>query len=491
MRQVEPTDAAFLYLESENTHAHGTFVWFYQPHPDSNTDVSFRDIYEHIGSRLDVADVFRQKLAKVPFDLDYPYWVTDQDFAQDYHVRCTDIPKPGGWRELFGAVSRIHSNPLAMDRPLWEIHVLQGLGDIEGLPEGTFVLLAKFHHVAIDGATGMSIIEGLHDTKPGGSTTASRGISEAPLDEKPALPVLLALAGLNNIRYAIMGLQLATEFLRRLPKILSVVRLSTLFEGKQAPETIFNQDISSERVIDCIFFKLEEIKRLRRKVPGATVNDVLLSICGGALRRLLESRDSLPDQSMVVACPINVRTESETESGGNRITTMFTRVHTELADPVERLKAVNRSSRKAKRIIEAIGARNLMELSNCLPSPVLALAASAMGKISDLVKGPSIFNCPVSNLPGPRKPLYLAGARLLHIGCGMPVMDGYGLFLGICTYDESLSFTITSSKNILPDPGQLTMHIEHAFNELKNAAGHPETTQRVNRQKNTSTSSGE
>jgi len=463
IRKTEPADAAFLYMEDEKTHAHGTFIFLYEPDPDGNGKVSFDDIHRHIESKLDVSEVFKQKLARVPLDLDFPYWVADEEFDLENHVSRVTLPKPGGRQELFAEMSRIHSMPMDLDRPVWELHVIEGMGDIDGLPKGVFALLVKFHHVAMDGATSMSIIGDFHDAEPGGNAPGTSLKTVSQPANMPSLPVSLVSAGISAAQHTVKGLQAAGGLLKRLPNILSVIRLSSLFDGSDVPETMFNQPVSSEKVVDSRFFNLEEIKQIRQAVPGATVNDVLLAICGGGLRRLLESKDELPDSSMVVACPINVRTEDETDSGGNRITTMFASVHTEIADPIERLHAVCRTSTKAKRTIEAMGARNLMELGNSLPSPVLALAATALDKVSGKIKTPTLFNCPVSNLPGPHKPLYLAGARLLHIGCGMPVMDGFGLFIGICTAENSLSFTVSSAKNILPEPSQLTMHIEHAF----------------------------
>ena len=481
VHQVEPQDATFLYIDRENRHTHVSVIWIYGPVEAAGGGISRLDIQHHLQSRLHINKVFYQKLVRVPLDLDYPYWVDDEHIEFSHHVREVSLPAPGDWARLMQAAAEIHSRALDLDKPLWEVHLIRGLR-IDWLPEGAFALLAKFHHVALDGETGITILKGLHDLTPGPISAPDAEPSRGPATKAPGTVRMLAAAALNHLNFSIKGTQALAALATRLPKILSTVRLQSLLKGSEAPDTLFNKDVSIERVVDCRFFDFSEIKQIQYAVPGATVNDVVLAICGGALRRFLESRGELPDTSMVTVCPINVRTPAEAESGGNRIAMMTTRIHTDIADPLERLKAIHRSTKRAKATIEAVGAREIQELNNSLPSVLQTLAIAAVGRLPDM---PRPFNTSISNLPGPRESLYLGGAKLLHIGAGMPIGDGYGLFIGICTYAGQISFNVTSAVNILPQPQQLMVQFEHAVAELKKATAGGDTKVRPRLPRNT------
>ncbi len=280
---------------------------------------------------------------------------------------------------------------------------------------------------------------------------------------------MLSRAVVNNIRRPFGLLRSAGGILRDLPKVLPFVRLSDMADAGKAPGTLFNKDVHGARVFENRIFPVDDIKKMRRAVKNATFNDVVLALCAGGLRHYMESRDDLPSESMVAGCPINIRSEDEADSGGNMISAMTTRIHTDIADPIERLKAVTRSTRKAKATVSALGARRMVEINEAIPAPSLV----AMKKLAELAPTGSgdrrIFNCPISNLPGPQQSLYLNGAKLLYLTCAMPVMDGYGLFIGALTYDGSLCIAMTSSENILPEPEKLGECMERSFDELKAA----------------------
>jgi hypothetical protein len=189
------------------------------------------------------------------------------------------------------------------------------------------------------------------------------------------------------------------------------------------------------------------------------------------LRKYLESVDGLPDETLIAGCPINVRSEEEADTGGNRIAAMISKIHTDIADPKERLRAITRSTKKAKATVSALGARRLMEISDSIPAPTLFTVTRLRELLPSGSGDRRVFNCPVSNLPGPQVPLYLDGARLLHVSCAMPVMDGHGLFLGALTYDGSLCIAITSTDNILPNPDELGEAMAASFAEMQEALG--------------------
>ena len=470
MQQVEPQGATFLYIESDERYAHGTFIWLYEPGEASGAQINRESLIRHVKSRLEITHVLYQRLARVPWDLDYPYWVDAESFDLNDHVHESKLPKPGSWQQFCQVVAEVHSVPLDLEKPLWEMHLIRGL-DVDWLPKGAFAILTKAHHVAIDGATGMAIIRGLHDLQPFSIADEVDAQQSFTSERAPGFLGMLGAAAVNNLSYSIKSVKAAAGLVGRLPRILTSVRLATLFSGDGAPHTPFNQDVSAVRRVGLRFFELQDITKIRYAVPGATVNDVFLTICAGALRRFLESHGELPENSMVAGCPINVRTDDESESGGNRISAMTTLIHTNIADPLERLKAIQRSTTRSKTVVDAIGAREMLELNNNLPSALQSISFAVAQNLPDLIDLRQMFNCPISNLPGPQEPLYLGRAKMLQIGCAMPVMNGFGLFIGICTYDGKLCFTISSADNIIPEPEQLMRQFDHAVAELRRAAG--------------------
>jgi WS/DGAT/MGAT family acyltransferase len=469
MQQITPQDALFYYAEGDKTYAHGTFAWFYDGSSPGGKKFTYEELLQHVGSRLNVASIFTQKVVPVPLHLDYPYWVTDDDFEIENHVHHEELAKPGSWQQFAALLCEIHSEPLAMDRPLWDLTLVTGLDDIDWLPKGAFALIGKFHHVAIDGATGMNILSGLHDTTADRPAPRRKASAAVPRSEAPGLASMLNRAVVNNIRRPFGLLRSAGGILRDLPKVLPFVRLSDMADAGKAPKTLFNAEVHAARVFENRVFPVDDIKKMRRAAKNATFNDVVLTLCAGGLRHYMESQDDLPSESMVAGCPINIRSEDEADSGGNMISAMTTRIHTNIADPIERLKAVTRSTRKAKATVSALGARRMVEINDAIPAPSLV----AMKKLAEFAPSGSgdrrIFNCPISNLPGPQTSLYLNGAKLLYLTCAMPVMDGYGLFIGALTYDGSLCIAMTSSENILPEPEKLGDCMERSFNEFKAA----------------------
>ena len=471
MRQIRPQDALFLYLEDDEVFAHGTFAWIYEPTDDS--EMSRDALLRHVASRLAVSPILHEKLQRVPLDLDYPYWVGDGSLDLERHVHQRSLPAPGGVRELWDALAEVHARPLAMDRPLWELHLVDGLAGARRRGREAFALFAKLHHVALDGAAGMALLRGLHDPEPlalrEDLRAPDRGRSRDATGRPPDLVTQLAGAAWNNVRRPLGLVRVAGEILRDLPGQLGEPPARDVSRDAGVPKTCFNRKVSRERCFESRAFPLEALRAIRSSVPGATVNDVLLTLCGGGLRRFLEDRNELPGASMVAGCPIDVRLESEADAGGNRIAAMTTKLHTEIANPLERLAAVARSSRRAKRP-GLVPPRRFLDLNDGLTSPALALACRAVGRLTRSNDGPVGFNCPVSNLPGSTVPLYLGGARLTNVTCAMPVMNGFGLFIGACTYAGSMNLGLTSSRNLLPDPAILGDCMERAFEDLEKAA---------------------
>ena len=265
----------------------------------------FKGLLKYVESRLHLSPVFRQRLLRVPLELDYPYWIEDERFDLEYHVRHVALPKPGDWRQFCIQASRIHARSLDMSRPLWELYLVEGLDTFLDLPPDSFAILTKIHHAAIDVRGGAEIATLLHDTTP---------VPPHPEPPEPWFPEsppgslsLLARAAAAQRRAAVHGRRPADP--RAAPRDPGRARLDQrdLADPERLPITRFNSEVSPHRVFETRRFTLEEFKRIRALVPGATINDAVLAVCGGALRRYLLAHDELPAPSLVAIAPLSIR----------------------------------------------------------------------------------------------------------------------------------------------------------------------------------------
>jgi WS/DGAT/MGAT family acyltransferase len=467
MRQLTAQDAAFLYLESQGAHLHLTALYIYDQSTAPGGLVRHKDILKYVESRLHTSPVFRQKLVSLPLSVDYPYWVDDDQFDLEFHIRHIALPEPRDWRQLCILVARSHSRRLDLSRPPWEMYVVEGLDNIKGIPKGAFAIIAKYHHAAIDGATGTEIVAGLHSTTP--EFEADPEPEPWEPESEPSWLGLMARAAVNNIRQPFQLTKAMASVLPGISQSLLKGDLPDISQKYEVPDTIFNAPVSAHRVFDGITFKLRELSDVRRAVPGATVNDVILTLCGGALREYLLSKDELPEESLVVMAPINTRTADEADVAGNVLATMTVPVHTDVADPLARLRAVREATASAKETDRAIGARQMTDISRHIPSATTALAGRLVTSLG-LGHRTRFANCTVTNVPGPQQPLYFNGAKLLKsTGCA-PVIDGMGLILTAISYNGEIVLSITGCREITPDPEFFVACAGRAFQDLKKAA---------------------
>jgi|CXWL01.1.fsa_nt_gi WS/DGAT/MGAT family acyltransferase len=469
MEQLSGQDASFVYLETANTPMHIGSVGIYDPSTAPGGKVRFKEILAHIESRLDGARSFRQKLVRVPFDLDHPYWIEDKDFDLEYHVRHIALPSPGDWRQLCIQVARLHSRPLDLSKPLWEFWVVEGLDNIEGLPKGCFALVCKVHHAAIDGMSGVEMSAAVHDLE---AVPAKRA---APADWKaenaPPVGELLFRSWVNSIR---QPLRFAETFAKTVPGMARLTRQVaggdvSLAGARMAPKTVFNGKVSAHRVWDGVPFPLSDVRAIKDSLPGATVNDAILTIIGGGLRHYLLGRDGLPKQSLSAMAPISVRAEGEKAALGNLVSAMVVNLGTHIADPVKRLAYIHGEAKNSKAMTNAVGARTLTDYSQLIPSGLAGLAARLYTRLGAANAHAPIFNCVATNVPGSRVPLYFAGARMVTMMGTGPIFDGMGLINAIYSYGNDIAISFTSDRSMMPDPANYAAALRQSFAELRAA----------------------
>jgi WS/DGAT/MGAT family acyltransferase len=469
MRQLSGMDASFLYFETPTAPGHVFSNIIYDPSTAPGGKVTFKGILDHYEHRLHVSPVFRQKLVTVPFALDHPYWVEDADFDLEYHVRHVALPKPGDWRQLCIQVARLHSRPLDMTRPPWEATVIEGLDNVEGVPPGSFAVMQKTHHAAIDGVTMLEIVSAVHDDTPDAPHPVPT--EEWKPEQVPRPESLLWRAMVNN---TVRPMRLARTMARTVPGGGFVQermsrRQVQVPQMVPAPRTRFSGKVSGHRVVEGRRFDLDEVRRIKSTVPGATVNDACIAIVGGALRMYLSDKGELPSESLRVMAPISTRTAEQAGTAGNQVSAMVATLGTDVEDPKLRLRVVHESTKESKAMAEAVDAEALAGFSEAMPGALAMMGARLASQFEMATRGNPVVNTVVSNVPGPRVPLYFAGARMVTMFGGAAVVDGMGLLHGVGSYCGELMISVVSDRDLMPDPGTYAECIDKSFAALSAA----------------------
>jgi len=458
MHQLTGLDGAFLAMETSAVFGHVGSVCIVDP-STSAVPLNLAQLTELVGSRLPLVPPFRRRLAEVPFGLDQPYWIEDPDFDLEYHVREIALPAPGTDAMLAEQAARLHARPLDRARPLWEMYL------ISGLSEGRMAVYTKVHHAAIDGVSGADIMGTLLDTTP-----EPREIEAPPkrvVDRMPSSIELLTRSALSLTFQPVRAARVSLELLRAAPALvrspgrphLPVIddlldrarsRTATLERPHlRAPRTPFNRPITPHRRFAFFDVPLADVKAIKN-AAGVTVNDVVMALCAGALRRWLLERDALPEAPLVAGIPVSVRTEAEKGTGGNRVSAMLAALPTNQEDPLLRLQAVTEATKVAKEQHGALPADLLSDVT-AFAMPALAGQAARLSARLRLVERISPFNLIVSNVPGPNIPLYYAGAQMLSYYPLSAIADGQGLNITVISYRDQMNFGLIACRELVPD----------------------------------------
>jgi diacylglycerol O-acyltransferase len=465
MRQLTPLDAQFLAVETSRTYGHVGGLAVYDPSTAPGGRLGIPELCELVSERLHLLPPFRWRLAQVPLGLDLPYWVEDEDFDLDFHIRESAVPPPGEDRQLAETVARIFARPLDRSRPLWELYLIHGLGG------GRVALMTKVHHSVVDGVSGNEILSALLDPSPEGREIdpppddgAPRrppgelemlgrgvaGLARMPLralrSAPAAIPNLTDLPGANAFP-GVPTLSRALTSVRRAlggPQDPGILEITTA----RPPRTCFNGPISAHRSFAFGSVSLDTVKAIKNEA-GVKVNDVVVAVCAGAVREFLLERDELPDDPLVAMVPVSVRGEDELGTFGNRISMMIVPIPTDVADPRERLRRAHELLRSAKEHHAALPADLLTDASSFIPPAVAALAARTTVGFLSRTRPP--LNLVVSNVPGPRSPLFIAGARLEAHYPVSAVVDGVGLNMTVMSYLDRVDFGFVADRDQIPD----------------------------------------
>jgi diacylglycerol O-acyltransferase / wax synthase len=469
MEQLSGLDAAFVYLDSRNAPMHVGGVHVYQPVEGA---FGFEDFRAHVEACIEGSPLFRRRLVQVPLHLGRPFWAEDPNFDLDLHLQHSALPRPGNWDRLRELAARMFSRPLDPDRPLWHLTFVSGLDASEEFPQGSFAVISRVHHAAADGLGALDMFSALWTPVPRRRRRKALLPPAPPAREK--MPGTLGLLG-RSFRGAFRqpgeaiswaaslvrgGLGAGREFMARdhhAPPMLF-----------QAPRSPFNVPISSRRVFDAARLPLDEIRAMRGAVAGATVNDIVLAICSGGLRRYLQAYASLPDADLVAMAPISIR-HKPGQGGANRVSAMLIPLAVGERDPVERLRRIHAHAVDSKAYTNAIGAATLADTSRFVPYSLATAAAGLYTGLHLARYHRPPFNLVITNVPGPREPLYLGAAKLLEGYGTAPVLDGLGLIIVVTSYLDTLSISATAAHEAAPDVDRLIGDIRESFAELRDA----------------------
>lgn len=475
MDHLSGLDATFLYIETPETPMHVGGLNICEL-PAGYTGDFYEDVKKHIASRLHLASVFQRKLLNMPFELANPVWVHDDTLDLEYHVRSTVLPKPGSRAQLDKLVGRLHSSLLDRSRPLWELYVIEGLKSPPGAPKGSrhVAFYSKVHHAALDGAGGAALAEAILDLGPVPREIAPpprRLKNKTQTSDQPTLGELTR-AGIKNTgaQYAKIAKMLpalagtALQLLRPAKDKLGETTSRKTGNAWFGPKTPINVSVTNQRLFAGLSIPLSEIKAIA-KGHEATLNDVVLAICSGALRNYLANHGGVPAEPLLAAVPVSLREAGNTELN-NQVSMMRISLASTVADPLERLRAVRKGSKASKALTGSVKSVLPTDFPSLGAPWLISGLAALFGRSRLANRMPPLANVAISNVPGPKMPLYLAGAKLLTYYPVSIAVHSMALNITVQSYAGALDFGLTACRKAVPDLPDMADLILAAHHEL-------------------------
>jgi diacylglycerol O-acyltransferase len=461
---IDPTSAGFLYAENRQMPMHvGGLQLFEKPEGAPRDYV--RKIYESMSEVDKMAPLFLKRPTRGITTAGQWVWTQDDSFDLEYHFRHSALPRPGRVRELLDLVSRLHGTRLARERPLWEAHL------IEGLRDGRVALYTKLHHSLVDGISAMRLLQSVMSTdpdernmppmwadRPSAKSKRSRDEAESSLSAVPLEAMRTAL----GITADAAGMPSAL-----IKTLKHGLRNETSALSLYAPRTMFNTTITGSRRFAAQGWPIERLRAIG-KASDATLNDVVLAMCSGAIRNYLIEHDALPDAPLVSMVPVglNAKRSGAANAGGNSVGAVMVRLGTDLDDPADRLASIHQSMQTGKEALGSMSQLQIMAMSALGMAPALV---TPMLRLHGIVRPP--FNLIISNVPGPKKTMYLNGARMTGTYPLSIPINGMALNITCNSYGENMDFGLTGCRRSVPHLQRLLGHLDNELGALEKAAG--------------------
>jgi diacylglycerol O-acyltransferase len=451
MELMSPTDSMFLLGESREHPMHVAGLQLFKPPEGAGPDY-VRDMYDTIVTNDDFQPTFRKHPGRLLGGISSIAWAFDDDVDIDYHLRRSALPRPGRVRDLLELVSRLHGTLLDRHRPLWEASLVEGLSD------GRFAVYTKIHHSLLDGVSAQRLMIRAMTPDPDDRDMRVPWTLE-PKRRRPG-PPRSALRSLIDTAGSVAALA---------PSSLSLARAALIEQQLtlpfRAPKTMFNVPIGGARRVAAQSWALSRIKGVKN-ATGATVNDVVLAMCSGALRAYLSEQEALPDAPLIAMVPVSLRTEHEQDSGGNMVGTILCNLATDVEDPAKRLEAISTSMRSNKKVFAELPRMQALAVSAFLSSGVALAVLPGF-----LSSAPPPFNIVISNVPSAREPMYWNGSRLDgHYPLSI-ALDGQALNITLTNTADNLDFGLVGCRRSVPHLQRLLGHLEDSLTDLERACG--------------------
>ncbi len=448
-----PTDSMFLFVESREHPIHVGGLSLFEPPEGAGPDF-VRNFYEALVANDEFQPTFRKHPATIGGGIARVAWAYDDDLDVDYHVRRSALPSPGRVRDLLELASRLHTSLLDRHRPLWELHVVEGLSD------GRFAMYAKMHHALIDGVSAAKLMQ--RTMSADSSDTEVRAMWNLPRPPRPKS---------NGGGSSLVGslVKMAGSVAGLAPSTLKLAR-AALFEQQltlpfAAPHTMFNVKVGGARRCAAQSWSLERIRAVK-EAAGVTVNDAVLAMCAGALRYYLIEQDALPDAPLIAMVPVSLRSKEQADSGGNMVGSVLCNLGTNVEDPAQRIEIISASMRANKKVLADLPRLQVLALSGLNMAPLTL--AGVPGFLSTV---PPPFNIVISNVPGGAQPLYYGGARLDGSYPLSSIPDGQALNITLVNNADRLDFGLVGCRRSVPSLQRLLGHLETSLKDLEQAVG--------------------
>jgi len=465
MERMTGLDAGFLYMETPTLHMHTLKIGVIDP-VNVEGGYSFERFREELEKRLHLLPPFRRRIVDLPRGIHHPVWIEDPNFSLEAHLKRTTVPAPGGAREMDAIIGQIASTQLDRDKPLWELWALEGLQD------GHVAFVAKIHHAAADGVAAAAMLANILsvDPQPAEPDPPAEPWRGEPIPDARSL----ARAGRSDKRAALKLIPALYKRTRAGAKALAKHREQTTIRTprpiKDAPRTSFNGSLSANRSFATATLPLEEFKRVKTAFD-VTLNDVVLDVVGSSVRRYLVERGERLDKPLIAGVPVATDKPDDVKRlGGNKVSNMFTSLCTDIADPVERLRAIHEITKEAKLVQNILGADTMASWLEYAPPRPFNWFMRTYSRRGLAARHRPPINLVVSNVPGPRSPLYIAGAKLAALYSVGPILEGIGLNVTVWSYIDQMNFAAISCASLLPEVHTITDGLHESLDELLKAA---------------------
>ena len=449
MRPLHPIDFIFLSLEKRQQPMHVGGLFLFQI--PENAPASF---IQNL-----VADIRNSKSIPIPpFNnkLNGLFWDEDEEFDLDHHFRHIALPQPGRILELLTYISQEHSSLIDRAKPLWTCHIIEG---IEG---NRFAMYFKIHHAMVDGIAGIRLVEKSLSQDPNAKSIVPPWCVEGPRAKRLKEPNVSRFKKIMNGVMGQLGSTPRVMYELSQTAMKDMGRNPDYVSSFQAPSSILNQRVSSSRRFAAQSFEFDRLRHISKSL-GVTINDIVLAICSGALREYLLSQDALPKKPLIAMVPASVRDDDSSMS--NRITMILANLGTHKEDPLERLAIVRRSVQNAKEKFKRMNSNQILNYS------AFVYSAAGLNIASGLMPKRQAFNLVISNVPGPREPLYWNGARLDALYPASIILDGQALNITMTSYLDKLEVGLTACRNALPKMQNLLTHLEEEIQRFEAIVG--------------------